>query len=898
MSPSSDNYGPYKILGPLGAGGMGEVFRARDARLQRDVAVKVLSVEFADHPDRRARFEREARAVAALNHPNILALYDIGEERGHLFMVTELVPGETLRALLEQGPLTARVTIDIAIQIAHGISAAHDAGIVHRDLKPENIMLTADHVVKILDFGLARQDNTKQLEQTEQTVTANFTTPGVIMGTANYMSPEQARGQVVDYRADQFSFGLILYEMLSGTRPFARETTVQTMSAVLTDEPAPIKAKVPAPLRWMIKRCLAKDPRQRYTSTRDLYQELRNLRDHLPEATTIDEPAAIPSEAAQPNAVRWHFWAAASGWLVAAIVMVLLLLGGRTSGTARQRYTPFAVAQENQFGSIWSPNGEAVAYTAVIAGKAQVFLRYLNAPTATQLTHGDVDSGAAGWTSDSKKIYIVGKNPNGATPPSALLAVPVFGGEPEFVMILPAGFHLATISRDGRAAAVLSREPNGVLSVLTSSPLGASWKAYTPAPFETNTFKGGANLSFSPDGKNLLYCVDSSSRQIWLLPWPPGSGKVRRVLTSIPGFGGTPVASWLPDNRHLVFSLRTVREEPDHLYLTDIDSGDMSPVTGGVGNQENPSVSPDGAKIIYSERQLDMNVVSISLADASRTRLIETERMESMPAWSAREPRLVFVTNRNGPQEIWLRDGGGNERPLITAEAFPAGTTNWWKVPTLSPDGTRVIYERVDTSNDNKLWISSVSGGPPVRLTNSSAIEFGGAWSPDGGRFAHLQISNGKRGLMIVKTTGEAAATSIASDITFSIPDWSPTGEWITYHSKNGWFLTSPDGKNTVSLGMIHADHLAFSKDGKQLYGVRNEYPHFYLFSLDLASKQVKTIGDVGKENEPATDLAPGIRLSVAPDGKSVTYAVSIYKSSLWMLEGYRRTGFSRPALQ
>ena len=368
MSPSTDNsYGPYKILGPLGAGGMGEVFRARDTRLQRDVAVKVLSAGFADHPDRRARFERESRAVAALNHPNILALFDIGEERGHLFMVTELVPGETLRVLMDTGPLAARVAIDIAMQIALGIAAAHEAGIVHRDLKPENIMLTVDHAVKILDFGLARQDNAKQLGQTEQTMTANFTTPGVIMGTANYMSPEQTRGQTVDYRSDQFSFGLILYEMLSGTRPFERETNIQTMSAVLTDEPAPIKTKVPAPLRWMIKRCLAKDPRQRYTSTRDLYQELRNLRDHLSEVSFMDEPPEVLPAAKvtdHPRATRWPIWAAVSGWLVAAVAMALLVFMVRTSEIAKERYTPFAVAEENQFGPLWSPNGEAVAYTA------------------------------------------------------------------------------------------------------------------------------------------------------------------------------------------------------------------------------------------------------------------------------------------------------------------------------------------------------------------------------------------------------------------------------------------------------------------------------------------------------------------------------------------------------
>jgi len=249
-----DRLGPYEILAPLGAGGMGEVYRARDTRLNREVAVKILLEEVADDPDRRARFEREARTVAALNHPNIVALFEVGNVNGVAYTVSELVDGEPLRALIARGPVPARRVVDLATQIADGMAAAHAVGIVHRDLKPENVMVTRDGRVKILDFGLARQSNpasTKSDTGSGESATQYITSPGVVLGTAAYMSPEQARGREADYRSDQFSFGLVVYEMLSGRQPFVRDSAVETMAAIVRDEPEPLEGRIPAPLRWI-----------------------------------------------------------------------------------------------------------------------------------------------------------------------------------------------------------------------------------------------------------------------------------------------------------------------------------------------------------------------------------------------------------------------------------------------------------------------------------------------------------------------------------------------------------------------------------------------------------------------------------------------------------------------
>src|SRR6202045_3870705 len=262
--------GPYEFLSPLGAGGMGEVYRARDTRLGRDVAVKVLPESFARDNDRLRRFEQEARAVAALNHPNILAVFDIGEHLGSPFLVSELLEGESLRSVLDRGPLPQRKTIEYGVQIAQGLAAAHEKGIVHRDLKPENIFVSRDGRIKILDFGLAKLAPTAGAAEVEPdgiTRTSSHTAAGEVLGTASYMAPEQVRGQPADPRTDIFAFGAVLYEMLSGRRAFRRDTPAETMTAVLREDPQELAGaaqSVSPGLDRIVRRCLEKDPEQRF----------------------------------------------------------------------------------------------------------------------------------------------------------------------------------------------------------------------------------------------------------------------------------------------------------------------------------------------------------------------------------------------------------------------------------------------------------------------------------------------------------------------------------------------------------------------------------------------------------------------------------------------------------
>ena len=313
--------GSYEILSPLGAGGMGEVYRAKDVSLGRNVAIKVLPEDVATDPDRLRRFVQEARAASALNHPNILTVYGVGEAGSLSYMATELVDGKTLAESVMSAPLPTKTVLEIGSQIAEGLAAAHEAGIVHRDLKPANVMVTKDGLVKILDFGLAKKAvPTGAVKSTTTTAIAPQTQTGEIVGTAGYMSPEQVRGEEVDPRSDQFSLGSVLYELATGRRAFRGNTTIDTLSAVLNEEPVPIariQPGVPPPLRWAIERCLSKFPAERYQSTRDLARELTNLRNHLSEVTG---PAGeLSSGDGRPSGLAGR----RLGWVVAALVLVL-----------------------------------------------------------------------------------------------------------------------------------------------------------------------------------------------------------------------------------------------------------------------------------------------------------------------------------------------------------------------------------------------------------------------------------------------------------------------------------------------------------------------------------------------------------------------------------------------
>lgn len=884
----SARLGPYEIAGPLGAGAMGEVYRARDTRLGRDVALKVIAEEVARDASRLQRFEREARAVAALNHPNIVSLFDVGSADGTEYMVTELVDGESLRALLDRGRLPLRKVLDLAVQIAEGLAAAHAAGITHRDLKPANVMVTREGRVKILDFGLARQSTKRAEPAADVTITTHETEPGMIVGTVGYMSPEQIHGSELDHRSDQFSFGLLLYEMLTGERAFERPDRIQTMNAILTEDAPAITQPIPAPLQWTLDRCLQKDVHRRYAATLDLAHDLADLRDHLSQSQTASAITPALPAALAPQARFWKRAAlAAAGVLLLAVATAAILLVRADRPTlGNYRYTPFAIESAGQCCASWSPDGKAVAYIGSPDHHARLYLRYLGSPAPILLPEVPNlrPESLVGWSSDSRKILTVDYDKH------CVWSVPAVGGEPEQVELpdTEGAIAAAALAPDGRTLAFFMKKPGATegFTIWSTSLGGRELHRYSPDPFAVPGFLNGCALAFSPDGRKLLLMLtglDAKNRN-WLLPWPHGTPKQILPQLSVVSLSSVHVA-WMPDSRNLMLAL-AAGYSAHHLFAADTESGRMNQITTGNVSQIKPALSPDGQKVMYEERTADYDIISVALADGKVSRLVATAAPERMAAWSRGTNRLAYVTDRNGTPEIWVREGDGTNRPVITARELPAGEIGVLMNPAISPDGQRIIYAYLVLGRPLVLWVASLQGGAAVRLTNTSASnEFGGAWSPDGKWFAYGGESGGKGSLMKVKTTGESTPI-LLHDVKYCLPDWSPANDWISYYD-DGWLLTTPDGKTTRKLGDLQTQYVAFSADGKQLWFVRTASDKVQLVTLDLATNKERVVADLDEAYSPASDSGPGIRFTLAPDGKSLAYSFRKESRTLWMLEGF-----------
>jgi Tol biopolymer transport system component len=396
-------------------------------------------------------------------------------------------------------------------------------------------------------------------------------------------------------------------------------------------------------------------------------------------------------------------------------------------------------------------------------------------------------------------------------------------------------------------------------------------------------------LKFSPDGNQLLLIWNvGAGEEAWLLPYPAkAANPPRRVLQGLPAFPGTPTFSWMPDGRHVVLS--TAPEGvPPQLYMADTVSGRFALFSSGTTWQQFPAVSPDGNKLVFTEVGHDFDIVSVDLATAAVTPLIATQRWEEMPAWTSREAALVYVTDRNGVSEIWLHKPGQPDRPLVTARDFPEDETMNFMGPSLSPDAARVIYARMVPAGQPRLWMSAVAGGSPVQLVKSSTSgEFGGSWSPDGNWCIYWSLGN-PASLNKVKTTGQGQPEVLEADVkgpgTWA-PVWSPSGEWIL-HQDGGVKLTSPDGRTTRDLSSASAAAYGFSADGQTLYGIRKAAGRVELFSMSIPGGAERAIGSMEPEYLPASSLLPALRLTLTPDGKSITYGTVRSTANLWLMEG------------
>jgi eukaryotic-like serine/threonine-protein kinase len=874
---SGTQLGPYLVVAALGAGGMGEVYRARDTRLGREIALKILPPHVAADPGRRARFEQEARAVAALNHPNIVSVFDIGETSGISYIVTELVEGTSLRDV----SLNVRKIIDVAAQVAEGLAAAHRAGITHRDLKPDNIMLTPDGRAKILDFGLAKvtPKGTGDRNEMETAIISN-TQSGVVMGTVGYMSPEQVRARPLDPRSDIFSFGLVFYELLANQHPFLRESSAEVMSAIVREEPSDLPPNINPALAEIIRHCLEKDPANRFQSAQDLAFHLKAL------AGRASSSAPSPAYRKDRHPIgKYLIYAAAGAVVVWSIAATALWLKARRhrNDLDSYRFTPFVAAAQPAYQPAWSPDGRSVAFVMEVDQVKQIFIRPVDAQVQHQLTKMAHDVVNPMWTPDASRLYFISEE--------RLWSMGVAGGEAEPVMT---GVTAAALSPDGRTLALMRTLPkNGVetTSIWISSPPGTEPKEYEPAPISHPGRLRPMKLAFSPDGSRLLAsCLTLHSPEVWLIPIPMGSGKPRQLFASLlAGALEPPSFSWMPDNRHAVASLPSAKGFDSELWMADLKNATLERITADNTTESEPAVSPDGKKVIFASTAEDYNMVEISLDGGAIRSLLTTSRSELFPAWPRAGEEYAYVTDHSGESEIWVRSRRNNwERPLIAPKDFSKSPPTQFFTPEYSPDGRSLAFAATGNHQVASIWIAPAEGGSPVRLTGdeSEGFELSPTWSPDGNWIAYATIAHGEPLTRMKRVGSQEAPVDLLHQ--GCAPRWSPKGDWIICgDTRDGFKLVSADGSKQKVFPHIFDIGSTWSADGSTIYGISRTPDGSRLQELNLQTGAVRSIRDFGPETRFETNMAHSLRLSLAPDGKSFSTTTLQAKSDLWMLEGF-----------
>ena len=756
---SGARLGAYEIGSPIGSGGMGEVYRARDTKLNRDVAIKVLPAELGGRPDALARFEREAKAVAALSHSNILAIHDFGSESGTVYAVMELLEGETLRAALAAGPLSPRRAVDYAIQIARGLAAAHDKGIVHRDLKPENVFVTNDGRVKVLDFGLARHETSALTAATVVPTINSPTEPGTVLGTVGYMAPEQVRGTAADSRADIFAFGAVLYEMVTGARAFQRETAAETMTAILREDVHEIDGRfgVPAAVDRIIRHCLEKKPEARFRSAHDLAFALEAV-GGLSAVSSASHPTAVLE---RPSASRWSTMVAAVA-TIAAVAVAGIWIARRPAVTpsASSSASPLKFRQLT-FSRGWinaarfAPDGQTVVYSARWdVGNWRLFLTRPESPGATQLALPT----AVLFAVSSDAEMAIGVNPidrGGSSPmETTLTRAPMLGGSSR-----PVVDHV-TFADSG---------PGGLAIVVMAG--SRQRLEYPPGHvlFETDGEIGHPRIS--PDGTRVAFLdwpVQNDDRGTVVIVDRNGTKRtVSQAWEAVRGL------AWRPDGQEvwytaahagLQYAIRGSRSGPSDERL-------IYAAPGGVELQD---IARDGKAIItrvdrgiHVEGQLtDDAVQSLSWLDFQFARDVTADNRRILLTYSGEgsSPNYDVYVHTVGERE-GTRIGEGQ------AQEF-------------SPDGSAVLT--VVHGPPPKLTILPIGAGAARIVSTGSIAVTQARWLPDG------------RGVLVIGTEPGKRSRAYVTDVN-SAPPRAFTPEGITY--KTDQVALSPDGRRVAFKG-------------------------------------------------------------------------------------------------
>jgi len=892
----------YRILEKLGGGGMGVVYKAEDTKLGRMVALKVLPPERVADPNRKRRFVQEARAASALNHPNIITIYDIDEAEGVHYIAMEHVEGRTLDRLITRHGLRMNEALKYAVQMAAALAKAHSAGIVHRDLKPTNVMVTDDGLVKVLDFGLAKLTEAAPTGDAETAVTVEPTTEeGTIVGTVGYMSPEQAEGKAVDARSDIFSFGSVLYEMLTGQRAFQGETKVSTIAAILREEPKPLSQVVeglPREVERIVKRCLRKDPAHRFQHMDDLkvaLEELKEESDSGELAGTAAVAAGLPRHVerggVKPPLPRRLALAA-----VVVVIVVALGVAGwywyqRSRATPEAPLTPVPLTSYPGYEGYpsFSPDGTQVAFqwcTEEPAANCDIYVKQIGVEPPSRLTTDPAEDFSPAWSPDGQFIAFLRKLSPTRT---AVMLIPQRGG-PERVLgesdvtympLYPGllyGTYLAW-TPDSKWLALnwrVADQPDGGLFL------------FNVETRETRRLTtSGDNLpAFSPDGRTLAFNRGGNPNLICFLrltkDYQP-EGEPERVAAVAESYDRDFGTAWSPDGRDIVFSSGNWASTGLWRVAASALARPRRLAFASDGTSA-PAVSRQGNRLAYVVNRTDANIWRVDLRGPGQNpgipaRLIASTREERDPAYSPDGKRIAFMSSRSGACEIWMSASDGSNPVQLTAFGGPIIFGPKW-----SPDGQNIAFTAVRAGTVG-LYVVSANGGPPRRLTTHPAGNNWPYWSRDGQSlyFRSNRTSPGDIWKMPASGGEAVQITRRGGDA----PQESPDGRLVYYEKGypsqcSVWKVPAAGGEEVKVLDSTHSyGGWTVGERGIYFFTPADKQGHSDICLYNFATGKISKILTIERN--------VGYRIAVSPDERTILYGqFDQAGSDLMLVENFR----------
>jgi serine/threonine protein kinase/Tol biopolymer transport system component len=805
--------GPYKITGEIGRGGMGEVYMAEDGRLGRRVAVKLLPSRFTFDRERVRRFQQEARAASALNHPNIVTIHEIGQQDSQHFIVTEYIEGNTLRSLLREPP-NLNKALDVAVQVANALAAAHQVGIIHRDIKPENIMLRPDGYIKVLDFGLAKLSERKRISNPyNDSMSWLDTSPGMVMGTVSYMSPEQVRGIAVDARTDIFSLGVVIYEMVCGRKPFDGETTSDIIAAILEREPQPIPDDTPYELQRIVSKALAKDREWRYQSVKEMLIDLMRLKDELElalklrqsgsgsvsgwnsgartqaaamtrpisssdrlvELVTVDTQAVEEQKTEKFTGLFGRITRAKKIALAAIAIILATGLGlwlramfrpsaSWTPSFENMRLTRIT-STGNVYGSTISPDGKYILYASNEANKAVLHLKQLSTGSDVQLVApASVSYWGFAFTNDgSYAYYHYGDAVNYM---GILFRVPILGGTPKKILENIAG-GVRFSPDDSRMIFARRDDKLGGRVLVSANPDGSDEQVIV---YPNQGFVW--TYEWSPDGKTIACSMknqDEQGQPSWQVIEISADGKQSRPITA-PRKGGITGLCWFPDRNSMLASATDESTGLQQLWHLSYPGGEMKRITNDLVNYKDPHIALDGKTLVATQLSTVSNIWLADLDDMSHAKQITLGLGYFHDVCWAGNDKLLYRFVESNKADIWEMTPDGTGRKQLTSE--PGNNA----MPSTSPDGRYLVFSS-NRNGSNQVWRSDSDGRNQKQL----------AFAPSDLNHPHI----------------------------------TPDGLWVVYEQELpiGWTLWKIpiDGGNPVQLTDKATDSWAISPDGKLL---------------------------------------------------------------------------------